>query len=380
LIDIGNAHLKRGRLTEADTYFTQALHLAQLYKGKRNEARASLSLASLRSQQNRPDEVPPYVNAALAYYESGGYRKEASLAYLILGRAYDETGNYDAAEKAFQQQLQIAETVKDAEQIGYAHEGLGSVEGHRQNFPVALTHYDEKYKVCQSFNNKLSMGYAAVARASVLVQLGRAGEARAALAEAQPIAENAGKDPNKELLALVHLNLAELWMTERKFSEAIKEVETALSLAQSEYQLIRVRGKSIRGLARASSGQGAAGRKDCEEAVNEARSMKDPYLLSQALLALAEAALNAGDADAALSTASEAQQRFGGAGQRESAWRAAVTASLAAKRLGDSTKSHDLTAQANEILSSVAQAWGASSYSQYLQRPDIEDLRNRIAG
>jgi tetratricopeptide (TPR) repeat protein len=295
-----------------------------------------------------------------------------------LGRAYDETGNYDAAEKAFQQQLQSAEAVKDAEQIGYAHEGLGSVEGHRQNLPAALTHYDEKYKVCQSFNNKLSMGYASVARASVLAQLGRADEARAALAEAQPIAENAGNDPNKELLALVHLNLGELWMTERKFSEAIKEAETALSLAQSEYQSIRVRAKSIRGLARASSGQGAAGRKDCEDAVNEARSMKDPYLLSQALLALAEAALNAGDAQAALNTASEAQQRFAAAAQHESAWRAAVTASVAAKRFGDSTKSQELAAQANAFLSSVAQAWGTNSYSQYLQRRDVEDLKNKI--
>jgi Tfp pilus assembly protein PilF len=380
LIDIGNAHLKRGRLTEADTYFSQALHLAQLYKGKRNEARASLSLASLRSQQNRPAEVPPYVNAALGYYEAGGYRKETSLAYLILGRAYDETGNYDAAEKAFQQQLQIAESVKDAEQIGYAHEGLGSVAAHRQNFPVALTHYDEKYKVCQSFNNKLSMGYAAVARASVLVQLGRGDEARAALAEAQPIAENEGKDPNKELLALVHLNLAELWMTQQKFSEAIREAETALSVAQSEYRLIVVRAKSLRGLARASTGQGAAGKKDCEDAVTEARSMKDPYLLSQALLALAEAALNTGDAQAALNVSGEAQQRFAEAGQNESAWRATATASLAAKQLGDSTKSHELAAQANAMLSSVAGTWGTNSYSQYLQRRDIEGLKNRITG
>ena len=65
-----------------------------------------------------------------------------------------------------------------------------------------------------------------------------------------------------------------------------------------------MRAKSILGVAQTISGQAAAGRKQCEDAVTEARTLKDPFLLSQALLALAEAALNAGDAQAALNAAS----------------------------------------------------------------------------
>ena len=71
LVDIGNAYLLRGNFSEADQYFNQALRLAQLYKGKRNEARASLSLASLRSQQNRPDEVPAHIQTALCVLRAG---------------------------------------------------------------------------------------------------------------------------------------------------------------------------------------------------------------------------------------------------------------------------------------------------------------------
>jgi tetratricopeptide (TPR) repeat protein/predicted Ser/Thr protein kinase len=379
LIDIGNAHYLKGNFTEADSYFNQALRLGQLHKGKRNEARASISLASLRSQQNRPEEVPAYIQTALTYYEGGGYRKETSQAYVILGRAYDELGNYDEAEKAFQQQLQLAQTVNDSEQIGLAHEGLGSVEAHRQNYPLALAHYDEKYKISQSMNKRLGIGYAAAARASMLAELGRADEARNALAEALPIAENGGKDPYKELLALVHVTAAELAMTERRPSEAIKEGEAALSIAGSEFKSIAVRSNSIVGLARSMSGQGAAGKKKCEDAANEARSLKDPYRLSKALLALAEAALYAGDAQGALNAATEALQRFAATNQHEAEWRAAMIAGLAADKSGNKTKARDFELRANSILDGLSQAWGSENYSRYAARPDVEELRKKTA-
>ena len=262
--------------------------------------------------------------------------------------------------------------------MGYAHEGLGSVEAHRQNYPAALAHYDEKYKVSQSLNRKLSIGYVSVARASILTQLGRADEARAALEEALTIAENAGKDPYKELLALVHVTSSELLMTERKFNDAIKEGETALSMAGSEFKSTAVRSKSIVGLARSMTGKGAAGQKRCEEAVNEARSLKDPYQLSQALLALAQAALNAGDAQRAFTAATEAHQRFAANGQHESERRAALVAGLGAEKSGDKTKARDLASRANTILIGLEQAWGGNGYAQYLGRADVDALQKQL--
>jgi tetratricopeptide (TPR) repeat protein/predicted Ser/Thr protein kinase len=375
LIDIGNAQLQRGHFAEADNLFNQALHLAQLYKGKRNEARASLSLASLRSQQNRPEEVLTYCQTALAYYELGGYRQETSLAYLLRGRAYDAMGRYNEAEKDFQQQLQLAQSVNDLSNLGYAHEGLGSVEEHRQNFPAALSHYDEKYKVSQSLR-KLSLGHAAVARGSMLAALGRADEARAALSEARSIAENGGKDPYTDLLALVHLASAELLMTELKSAEAIKESETALSLAQPEYNTIAIRAKSIGGLALSLAGQAAAGKKQCEDAVAKARLLKDPYLLSEALLTVSEAALNSNDPQAALDAASEAEQRCAESNQYEFEWRAANIAAIATKKLGDNKKAHDIAARANSILSRLEQVWGGD-YLAYINRADIRRLRQQ---
>jgi len=378
LIDIGNAYFIRGNFGEADKDFSQALRLAHLYKGKRNEARASIMLASLRSQQNKPDEIPALIQTALSYYEQGGHRKETSQAYVILGRAYDEVGDYDRAEKAFQQQLQLAQTVNDLEQIALANEGLGSVSGHKQDYPAALARYDEKYKNSKSLGKKLGVGYAAMSRASILAQLGRFEEARNALTEAQTVAENDGHDPYKELQALVHLTNADLLLSERKLPEATVEGQKALSLSESDFKLVAIRANSILGLVRSMTGQTATGRKQCEEAVAQARTLRDPLQLSQALLALAETALNAGDAQAALSAATESQQRFAVANQHESEWRALVIAGLATEKGGDKTKAREFGTRAISILMKLEELWGNDQYKRYLSRKDVEDLHQKL--
>ena len=63
LIDMGNIYLVRGNFPEAEKNFNEALRLAQLYKGRRSEARAQLSLASLRSQQGDVDAARDFFSA-----------------------------------------------------------------------------------------------------------------------------------------------------------------------------------------------------------------------------------------------------------------------------------------------------------------------------
>jgi serine/threonine protein kinase/Tfp pilus assembly protein PilF len=368
LIDIGYAYLYRGNYPEAEKYFNQALQLAQLYKGKRNEARAYLSLASLRTQEDNPDAVPDLVQRALSYYEQGGYRKETSQAYTILGRAYDETGDYDNAQRAFEQQLQAAQQVGDQSQAGYAEEGLGTVAEHRQQYPDALKHFEEKYRISSSLNNRLSVGFAALYRGSVLSELGRFSEARPALAEALAIAESGG---SKELQALVHVTSAKLSLNERKLPEAIAQSQQAITLSQSTFRSTYVRANAVLGVAESNSGQAAVGRKHCEEAVAQARTLRDPLPLSNALLALAEVALNAGDAQGALAAANEAHQRSTSAKQHESEWRALVIQALASEKGGDRQRARQLAEEGALVLANLEKEWNTDAYRYYLERPDV---------
>jgi tetratricopeptide (TPR) repeat protein len=105
LIEIGNSYLIKGDLTEAEKNFNEALRLAQANKGKFNEARATVSLASLRVQQNNPDAAREYAQTALLFFQQGSYGNQMSVASTILGRASDETGDYENAERTFRQLL-----------------------------------------------------------------------------------------------------------------------------------------------------------------------------------------------------------------------------------------------------------------------------------
>jgi serine/threonine protein kinase/Tfp pilus assembly protein PilF len=378
LIDIGNAYLNKGNYPEAEKNFNEALRLAELYKGARSKARALLSLASLRSQQGDADGARDFFQRALPFYEQGGYRKEISQAYAILGRVQESVGEYDAALKTVQDQLQLAQQSGDPQSLALAHEGLGLVLSDLQRFPEALQHFNENYKIVKSLNAKLNLGYTANNRAAVFWQLGKYDEARADLADAIEIAQPPGHDPFSELLALAYLTRSRLALSLRDFKNAIADAKKALDLARTQYKSIAVRAGYTLGLAEVLSGQIATGKKQCDDAVNEARTLRDPNHLSNALLALAESSLVAGDFKAAMSNASEAQQRTTAANQHESEWRALTIAALAIDQTGDKTRARELGTKAVAVLSGLEQQWGTANYNAYLNRADIGDLRKKL--
>jgi serine/threonine protein kinase/Tfp pilus assembly protein PilF len=377
LIEIGNVYFNKGNFAQAEKNFTEALGLAQRNKGKYNEARALLSLASLRKQQNNPDAARDFVQRALPFYEQGGYRKQTSQAYAILGHVDDEVGDYEAAQKAFEQGLQAAQQVGELQSVALAHEGLGIVLLHTQRFSEALSHFDEDYKIVKSLNTKLIAGYAADYRGTALWQLGRYDEARAALAEALAIAQPPGTDPYKDLLLDATLSQAKMELSAGKIPEAMSQAQKAIDLAGSgsDFESLAAESGGVLAVAQSLSGQAAAARKRCDEALKIARTLRDPLPLSDTLLACAEVSLAAGDVQASLGAATEARTRFTAAKQSESEWRALAIAALANEKAGDKSVARQLAAQASNMLASLEQALGADNYKTYVARADVQRLR-----
>jgi hypothetical protein len=109
-------------------------------------------------------------------------------------------------------------------------------------------------------------------------------------------------------------------------------------------------------------------------------NLGDALRLSNAMLALAQAQLETGDAQNALTNALRAQERFNHGGQLESEWRAWLIAALASWRQGNEGAAREQSAHAKEVLSQLEQKWGPDAYSSYLSRPDIQTLHTKLGG
>ena len=110
-----------------------------------------------------------------------------------------------------------------------------------------------------------------------------------------------------------------------------------------------------------------------------AKQMGNPWLVSKAQLALAEALLENGETQTALATALQAQESFTRSGQAESEWRAWLLAARATRRNGDQAKAQEQATRAADLLSQLQQKWGDENYKTYFARPDIQNLRKQLS-
>jgi tetratricopeptide (TPR) repeat protein len=331
----------------------------------------------LRNQQHNADETSRYIEPALLFFKKGGYRKYIAQGMFLRGRVYAARGDYEAALQAFEEQLQLAEQVGDLSQVAFSQKEIGSVLAVQERYPEALHYFDESYQGNKSLNNESSVGYALVNRGSVLWQMGRDKEAREALDQASAIAERPDGS-NKGLAAESKMSKARLELSLSHFRAAIVNSQQALSLAGTQYTVIAIQARATLGLALARSGAPQAGKLLCEEAVDMATRTGDPQLLTGALLARAEALLENGDPQRAVTTAMQAQASFARFGQQDSEWRAWLIAARATQRPGEATARREYATQADTVLSKLTQTWGAEAYHSYLARPDVQHSREQL--
>jgi serine/threonine protein kinase len=378
LIDIGNRYFIQGKHDQAEKYFREALDLAQRYKAARGEARANLSLASLKTHQNDPEAVRDYSSRALTFFKRGGYRKELAQAYLILGHAFDQTGDYESALATFKEQWNTAVRANDPQQIAWAKEGTAVVLNHLQRYPEALIEFQEQYEIVKRLQNTAVVGYAAMNIGTMNWQLGNHDVAANKINEALKIAES-GPNSLKELERWARTSKAQMLLSRSDYKGAIEESQRVLKHMETSPSHIAIQATSTRGLAETLSGAHASGLRNCEMAVELARKLKDPLPLSRALLALAQAQLKAHKFRDALRNSMQVQTQLAAVKHHECEWRAWLIQAQANDSLGDRRLALESASHALAVLASLQQEWGDVAYQAYLKRPDIEEARNGLS-
>jgi tetratricopeptide (TPR) repeat protein len=374
LFDLGNSYFARGQAEQAEEYFRQALGLMRAQNLRAGEARAMLTLGSLYVQQDDADTGLRYVAQALPFYEQGGYRTQTLQTLALTGQGHRLKGEYGEAARAFEKQLRLAGEWNNPMQVALAHDGIGTVLLHQDRYTEALGHFDESYSIYNNFKVDLYAGYSLTARADALWRLGRYEEARAAVSQAASSAES----KFKQLWGRVYAVSAPMALSEMRPSDAVRDGMRAIAADDSRAKHAATAARTTVGLAQALSGLKGQGLKTCQEAVSMAEGASDPRLLSNALLALAEASLLSGDATQALAASGRAQQMAQSADQTEAEWRAWLLVGLASQRLGDAPAAREALARANALLSSLRQKWGASDFGSYLNRPDVKLRREQL--
>jgi len=377
LIDLGNIFLTHGENDEAEKYFNQALDFARANKMRRSSSRALLALGSLRLQRFDPDKALFYTEEALPFYQQGNYRKEISQALLLIARANSLKGNFDAARKALDDELRLAEKAGDLSHVAQANSDIGVSLGYQEQYPQAVGYFEKSLDINMSLGMPLGIGYSLTNRGNILWRLGRYDDARLAIGQAQTLA-NGSEAKFNGLLAWMFLTQARMALSEDHFKDAQSMAEHSAALAGTHDITRTAEAKSVRGLAQVLSGMKAQGKRDCVEAFDIATPMNNQELLCATQLALSEALLESGDVQGALTNALQTQERSNRLGKQDSEWRSLLFAARASQLTGDSAKAFAYASRGSSLLSGLQQKWGTEYYNSYLTRPDIRHYRDEL--
>ena len=221
-------------------------------------------MASLRQQQNKPDEAVQYLEPALAFYQQGGYRSETFSCLALLARVNLQKGDYAAADKSQEELLRLAQELNDQSLIALAHAERGSALVREEKFTEALDQLNQAYSIYSSQGIQRSMGYNLVSRGGILGRLGRFNEAKALLDQATAIANKPGSEL-KRLGVESQLAFAELALMQDNFPDAKTTAEKVVAGAGTEFKNAAIGAKIVIGLSQSYSGAKAAGKQTAEK-------------------------------------------------------------------------------------------------------------------
>jgi serine/threonine protein kinase/Tfp pilus assembly protein PilF len=373
LLNFGNLFFVRGGYDRAESYYQRAISFAEKSQNREKLAWAQFSLGSLYVQQGRVDLGLKEARRALTFFQQGDNQLHTSSALRLIARADRKKGDFNAAQQTYDQLLKLSEQWNDKSLAASVQFDIGRLLAYQSLYPEALNRFDESYRLNQSLGLPQQTGYALLNRADMLWQLGNYQEARAASEIA-----NRFKANNEQLEALSSLLEAQMALSQRDFQVAETKSRETMNLSKSRNDQVFIAAKFTLGLTQALSGTLRAGVSSCDEALALAEKKDDQRLIADARLALAEASLQAGAWQKAFSAAHEAQSSFAGLGALESEWRSWSLAARASRLARNNAQASRYASRANETLARLRQKWGAQTYNQYLNRPDIQFQFKRL--
>jgi tetratricopeptide (TPR) repeat protein len=365
LLDLGYALMIKRSYDVAEGYLTQALDLAQHYKAKRNEARSNLLLGTLHIQKEDAAKGAPFIEQSLAFYRTGGYRREISRCMMMIGRAQLLSGDFEGALKTLDEQLELAKQVEDPGQLARSQAEVAAVLAKYDFYPQAVVRYAESFQLNKTLNNPLNAAYALLNQGRMLVRLGRYDDATRLFAELDLYYKPLWR-------AWSNLALGRMYLTQQNPQKARAECAEALKVARPDDAETSAEIKATQALIEATLSSKA----EAKNLGNAAISLLPPGDATEhrgsVNLFVAEARLRYGDVKGALNSAMVALEVFSKIRESELEWRAWLIASLANEKLGDLRLAESQLHRSRLLLEELRKKWGDDTFDTYVARPDVK--------
>ncbi len=358
LTRLASAQLDQGHYPQADDALGEAFQILNEGEQSRVDAFANVTLASLRNQQHRVDEVLKPAQLALNYYKANGYYEEAATASLLITRTQRNKGQLKEALQSGTDLLALAARSGKQRRLMQAEELEGTIFLAMESYPDALVHFRNASSLAPAGNLK---SYQALHCADVLWRIGRYTESDKELESVPSSNTFAAEIRAAALLSQQRYaqaqTVAEKMIAQAPDMAADRKQELERDLAVSN----AYRGKTKLALAHL-------------ESMLAARGSGDPAEDAELELVAAKVYLAAGDAQEARDAAMKAESYFASQDLLDSAFRSALLGATASKALGDALGYRTFSNKAIDNFSNLQQTWDARIIETYISRPDIQPM------
>jgi serine/threonine protein kinase len=372
---LGNVVFVRGDSARAEGIYREGREYAHTQGLRFIEAEANFLVSSTFLARIQPAEALPGLEAARAFFEQAGYRRDVSRCVLQKARALRMEGRNEESLALAKTELENARQLADRALQAQAQDAIGQTLVELERFPEALPAYQESAALNREIGDVVGVGYAMMNAGKLLWYLGRYDEAERAASEVESIAGQPLRGV-RGLFASATLLRAEMEGSRRLWAAAIQHAHKACELSESPNvpTCIRARMAEAKSLARTghSSEALAVARVVAEDTASPSHGL---HLFAQ--MCLAEVTLLAGHAEAVNSVASPLVDVFAGKRQLDSAWRTAALLAAARKKTKDPS-AENARERAEQLLADYRKSWPERDFSVYMSRPDIVDLRSNL--
>jgi tetratricopeptide (TPR) repeat protein len=369
LIDLAATLSDLNRSDDAEIEARRAIGLAEARLAKRTAARARLQLAEILRVAGKFQEAVATVEQTLPFVRTANYRRMELTGLLIAARAHRQLGDPTKAREMSAGVLAIAETLNDAGRIALASSDIATVDTQLGAYPEALALRLRAEDIYRRQGDQISLPYALVNRADLLIRLGRQAEADSPLAELEA-GSRAGLETYKRLDRRTASLRAFQAATTLRCEEALRFVAMAAPDAQpadsTSLLASGIAGYCGGRLHRTVAPAGRAGNAASTDLVVD----RDYWLAAGSLLR--------GDAAAAGRAAAEGLAALGGGTNEDMRWRLAAVALAAARQTGDAPASERMNRLLEDSRARLEAGW-KNDVTAYMSRPDLVDLTQRAA-